>query len=246
MTSNPSRLMNRRAFLASGVCAVALAGCTTANTTTTTVQTPGAPKMLMAPAGEKFPVKPINLSKIPAKFHRQRVRNRTGEGPNTIVVDPDAKFLYFVESDQYAWRYGIGVGRAGFGWDGEAVIKAKRKWPAWHPPKEMQERDPEAAKWANGMPGGPTNPIGARGLYLYQGNVDTLYRIHGTVEAWSIGRAVSSGCIRVLNADVIDLYERVPLGTRVIVRKSRGDVIADAARDFGESVRRTIDQAVNG
>ncbi len=238
--------MDRRIFLASGIAAAALAGCTTTDTGTTTVQAPGAPKMLLAPAGEKFPVEPVNLSRIPAKYHRQRVRNRTGEGPNTIIVDPNAKFLYFVESERYAWRYGIGVGRAGFGWSGEAVIKAKREWPAWHPPKEMQERDPEAAKWADGMPGGPTNPIGARGLYLYQGNVDTLYRIHGTAEVWSIGRAVSSGCIRMLNADVIDLYERTPLGTRVIVRKSSGEVIAETARDIGQSVGRAINNAVNG
>ena len=236
--------MDRRVFLAAGAAAAALAGCT--STSTTTVQAPDAPRMLVAPPGEKFPVEPVNLSRIPAKYHRQRVRNRTGEGPGTIVVDPDAKFLYFVESERYAWRYGIGVGRAGFGWNGEAVIKAKRVWPAWHPPKEMQERDPEAAKWANGMPGGPTNPIGARGLYLFQGNVDTLYRIHGTAEVWSIGQAVSSGCIRMLNADVIDLYDRTPIGTRVIVRKSRGEVIAEAARDFGESVGRAIDAAING
>jgi lipoprotein-anchoring transpeptidase ErfK/SrfK len=242
-------MFSRRDFLVGSVAVFGAAGCTATGSTTTVRSVNG---MLVAPRGEEFPVQPVSLARIPAKYHRQLVRNSTGEGPGTIVVDPDQKFLYLVLNERRAMRYGIGVGRAGFGWNGEAVIKAKRKWPAWHPPKEMQKRDPLAAKWANGMPGGPSNPIGARGLYLFQGSRDTLYRIHGTAEVNSIGRAVSSGCIRLLNADVIDLYDRVPIGTRVVVRKSRGEVMAEAARDIGadlgeaarsigESLRRVID-----
>jgi lipoprotein-anchoring transpeptidase ErfK/SrfK len=118
-------------------------------------------------------------------------------------------------------RYGIGVGRQGFSWSGEARIQHKAKWPRWTPPASMVKRDKFAAKWAQGMPGGPKNPLGARALYLFQGGVDTLYRIHGTFVPSSIGKAVSSGCIRMLNVDVADLYERVSLGTRVIVLQGR-------------------------
>ncbi len=232
-------MFTRREFLTGAIATFGVAGCTATGSSSTSVSTVSS-GLLVAPPGEQFPVKPVSLARIPSKFHRQSVRNSTGEGPGTILVDPDQKFLYLVESDRRARRYGIGVGRAGFGWNGEAVIKAKRKWPAWHPPKEMQLRDPMAAEWANGMPGGPTNPIGARGLYLFQGNVDTLYRIHGTAEVNSIGRAVSSGCIRMLNADIIDLYERVPMGTRVVVRQSRGEVIAEAARDIGADVGEAV------
>jgi lipoprotein-anchoring transpeptidase ErfK/SrfK len=227
-------MFSRRELLSGAVVTLGLAGCTqTGSTSTVSTGTSG---LLVAPQGEKYPVKPVKLSQVPEKYHRQRVRYRGQERPGTIVVDPDHKFLYLVQNDRYAMRYGIGVGRAGFGWSGNAVIKAKRKWPDWHPPKEMQERDALAAEWANGMPGGPQNPIGARGLYLYEGNVDTLYRIHGTAEVRSIGRSVSSGCIRLLNADVIDLYDRVPIGTQVVVRKSRGEALANAARDIGADI----------
>jgi lipoprotein-anchoring transpeptidase ErfK/SrfK len=243
-------MFSRRDLLTGSIAVLGAAGCTATGSTTTITSVNG---MLVAPKGEKFPVKPVSLARIPAKYHRQVVRNSTGEGPGTIVVEPDQKFLYLVLSDRRALRYGIGVGRAGFGWNGEAVIKAKRQWPAWHPPKEMQLRDPLAAKWADGMPGGPSNPIGARGLYLYQGNVDTLYRIHGTAEVNSIGRAVSSGCIRMLHADVIDLYDRVPIGTRVVVRRSGGEIMAEAARDIGadlgnaaRSIGDTLRRAVEG
>jgi lipoprotein-anchoring transpeptidase ErfK/SrfK len=135
----------------------------------------------------------------------------------TIVIDPPNHFLYLVFENNSAIRYGVGVGREGFAWSGEAQIQAKRQWPTWHPPKEMMERDKEAAKWPDGMPGGPSNPLGARAMYLYQGKVDTLYRIHGTNQPWSIGKSLSSGCIRLINQDIIDLYSRVPIGTRVHV-----------------------------
>jgi lipoprotein-anchoring transpeptidase ErfK/SrfK len=151
----------------------------------------------------------------------QLVAYDTEEPKGTLVVDPQHRFLYLVLGGGQAKRYGIGVGREGFGWSGTAVVKRKAEWPPWLPPKDMQARDKEAAKWREGMPGGPKNPLGARALYLYQGEADTLYRIHGTRKPRSIGRAVSSGCIRMLNNDIIELYERVPIGTRVVVL-SRG------------------------
>ena len=138
------------------------------------------------------------------------------------MVDPGQRYLYLVQGNGKAIRYGIGVGREGFGWNGEATIQRKQQWPWWYPPVEMQARDERARRYANGMEGGPSNPLGARALYLYKGGRDTLYRIHGTNEPQSIGRAVSSGCIRMLNADVIDLYDRVPIGTRVVVLPATG------------------------
>ena len=115
-------------------------------------------------------------------------------------------------------RYGVGLGREGFGWDGRARIPFKRAWPTWTPPAEMIAREPELEKYRDGMEPGLDNPLGARALYLFEGRVDTLYRLHGTQEAYSIGRAVSSGCVRLLNQDIIDLYDRVPNGTEVVVR----------------------------
>ena len=171
-----------------------------------------------AGATETFSISEADRWKVPKRFRRQVVRFGGDEPPGTIVIDTASKFLFLVKPSGKALRYGIGVGRTGFGWSGSAVIRRKAKWPKWTPPPEMVERDAFAAKWANGMPGGPKNPLGARALYLYQGNVDTLYRIHGTSSPASIGKAVSSGCIRMINADVADLYDRVPIGTQVRVR----------------------------
>ena len=144
------------------------------------------------------------------------------EQPGTIVVDPDNRFLYHVLAYGSAMRYGVGVGRAGFAWAGDAQIGMKRRWPRWVPPREMVDRDPRARKWVNGQPGGPENPLGARALYLYAGGQDTMYRIHGTNEPNSIGKAMSSGCIRMLNQDIAELYDNVIVGTPVVVRASRG------------------------
>jgi lipoprotein-anchoring transpeptidase ErfK/SrfK len=152
-------------------------------------------------------------------YYRQRVAkpaNLPGR-PGTLVVDTAHRFLYAVEADNQATRYGVGVGREGFLWSGSAVVGRKAEWPTWTPPPAMLIRDPNSRPYANGMPGGPDNPLGARALYLYQGSADTLYRIHGTNEPWTIGQAVSSGCIRMMNEDVIDLYNRTPVGTPVIV-----------------------------
>lgn len=155
--------------------------------------------------------------RTPEQFQRQVVRFRTAEAPGTIVIDADKNFLYFVLPGFEAMRYGIGVGRDGFGWAGIVSVGRKSEWPTWTPPASMIERDPKLAKYTGGMPGGPNNPLGARAIYLYEGGRDTIYRIHGTTEPWSIGLNVSSGCFRMVNDDVEDLYERVRPGAKVIV-----------------------------
>ena len=202
---------------------VALAGCQTAAPGPDVSGGPVIDQSYVTMYGpitdEPFPVEAVNLKQIDPQFYRQVVQipyDFTVE-PGTIVIDPYAHFLYLVFENGTAIRYGVGVGRQGFAWSGDATIQAKQQWPKWHPPKEMQARDPEAAKWPDGMPGGPGNPLGARAMYLYQGKVDTLYRIHGTTQPWSIGKSLSSGCIRLLNQDIIDLYSRVPIGTKVKV-----------------------------
>ncbi|QQO24166.1 L,D-transpeptidase [Bradyrhizobium diazoefficiens] len=144
------------------------------------------------------------------KFEKQLVDYSGKEGPGTIVVDTPNKFLYLVEGNGRAMRYGIGVGRPGFTWSGVKAITAKREWPDWTPPAEMIARRPDLPRH---MEGGPENPLGARAMYLGS----TLYRIHGSNEPWTIGTNVSSGCIRMRNEDVIDLYGRVNVGTRVVV-----------------------------
>lgn len=179
----------------------------------------GFQEMYAAIYTEPFPVPAVDISRMNPRFLRQVVSlpPEIQASPGTIVIDPPNHFLFLVFENGTAIRYGVGVGRQGFAWSGEATIQAKRQWPTWHPPKEMMARDPEAAKWPDGMPGGPGNPLGARAMYLYQGKVDTLYRIHGTTQPWSIGKSLSSGCIRLINQDVIDLYNRVPIGTAVHV-----------------------------
>lgn len=180
---------------------------------------------------EKFPISRGDALRIPAKFRRRRVNFDGLYKPGNIVVDTRRKYLYFVEGGGKAMRYGIGVGRQGFSWSGSAVIKRKAKWPTWTPPAAMVERDEFAAEWADGMPGGPRNPLGARALYLYQGNVDTLFRIHGTTVPSSIGKAVSSGCIRMINLDVADLYDRVQTGSRVVVLQNGPNLGDDGDED---------------
>jgi lipoprotein-anchoring transpeptidase ErfK/SrfK len=216
--------MPPRIWLAA-ILAALLVGCTGAGRHMQ-FASPASTNYLRAPAGEPYRVAPVSLAAIPPRLHRQVVPDPTGEAPGTIVVDPRAKYLYLVMPGGEAMRYGIGVGREGFGWSGTATVRRKARWPTWTPPREMVARDPKAAKWAGGMPPGPENPLGARALYLYQGGRDTLYRIHGTPEAWSIGREVSSGCIRLLNADIIDLYDRVPVGARVVVLESENPFAA--------------------
>ncbi|MBA1157658.1 L,D-transpeptidase [Microvirga mediterraneensis] len=173
-----------------------------------------------------FPIPGIQLSRINPAFLRRVVEYETAEAPGTIVIDPRSRYLYLVMRDGMAVRYGVGVGRSGFSWSGTATIRNKQEWPDWYPPKEMFGRQPELMEQMGelpggpGMPGGPGNPLGARALYLWQGNKDTLYRIHGTFEPWTIGTNVSSGCIRMINQDVIDLYNHTPTGTKVVVLSS--------------------------
>jgi lipoprotein-anchoring transpeptidase ErfK/SrfK len=174
-----------------------------------------------------------DLSEVDPQFLRRVVTYPTPERPGTIVVDTDNRYLYLVMEGGSAIRYGIGVGKQGMSWRGRATIKRKAQWPSWTPTASMIAREPERNRpWAGGMPGGLENPLGARALYLYQGDRDTLYRIHGTSEPWSIGKSVSSGCIRLFNQDIIDLYSRVPTGTTVVVL-NRGTLQAPEPGDEG-------------
>ncbi len=146
-------------------------------------------------------------------YERQLVFFRTSEAPGTVVIDTSQRFLYLVQPSNRALRYGIGVGRDGFQWSGLQQISRKQVWPDWRPPAELIERQPYLPRF---MAGGPGNPLGARALYLGQ----TVYRIHGTNQPQTIGHAVSSGCFRLVNDDVIDLYGRVPVGTKVIIKQA--------------------------
>lgn len=172
---------------------------------------------------EPFPIPGVAQGVIPARYIRQQVDYSTPERAGTIVVDPGAKHLYLVQEGGKAMRYGVGVGREGFDWNGAAAIQLKRAWPRWTPPAEMILRQPELEQYRNGMTASLENPLGARALYLFQNGRDTLYRIHGTNEPRSIGTNVSSGCVRLVNQDIIDLFERVPTGSRVVVLSSAGE-----------------------
>lgn len=164
-----------------------------------------------------YPIPVVDPARIHPDLRRQLVPFRGPERPGMLVVDPGERFLYVVREDGTALRYGVGVGRMGFSWSGDALIKRKAVWPDWRPPAAMRKRQPELPPF---VAGGPDNPLGARALYLFQGDKDTLYRIHGTMEPWTIGEAVSSGCIRLLNEDIYDLHRRVPVGTPVVVRRA--------------------------
>jgi lipoprotein-anchoring transpeptidase ErfK/SrfK len=163
---------------------------------------------------DPFSIPVVDPGLIEAHWRPQTVPYAGPESAGIIVIKPQERFLYLVQPNRTARRYGIGVGRQGFAWSGTAQIRHKAKWPSWRPPAEMRRRRPDLPAF---MAGGPDNPLGSRALYLYQGERDTLYRIHGTNEPDTIGQAVSSGCIRLLNEDVYDLYNRVPVGTVVKV-----------------------------
>ncbi|MGB3814964.1 MAG: L,D-transpeptidase [Shinella sp.] len=174
---------------------------------------------------ERFPLPAMDISRVDPKYFRQQVAYQTNEPVGTMVIDTQNRFLYLVQGEGMAMRYGIGVGKAGLEFEGTARIGRKAEWPRWTPTPNMIKREPERnLKWANGMEPGLTNPLGPRALYLYQGGNDTLFRIHGTSEPWSIGKAVSSGCIRLFNQDIIDLYGRVPSGSRVVVQQHQAPV----------------------
>ncbi len=159
----------------------------------------------------------MHLDKVKPELRRQEVTYDTRHPAGTVVVDTPARRLYYVLGDGRAMRYGVGVGRQGLALKGDAYIGRKAEWPSWTPTANMMRRDPRNLKFAAGMPGGPSNPLGARALYLYRGGNDTMFRLHGTNQPQSIGHAMSSGCIRMLNHDIIDLYSRVPVGSKVVV-----------------------------
>jgi lipoprotein-anchoring transpeptidase ErfK/SrfK len=178
----------------------------------------GGLNLNLTPGGTFYPEQ-VNPNRVaPRQFRRQVVAFKTTEKPGTIVINPRQHFLYYVLGNGQAIRYGIGVGREGFGWSGTVTVGRKAEWPTWTPPPEMIAREKARGRiLPASMAGGPNNPLGARALYLYRGGNDTLYRIHGTSEPWTIGLNVSSGCIRMLNKDVVDLYGRTSVGAKVIV-----------------------------
>lgn len=186
-----------------------LAGCQTG---------PSQQSMYDARPDEPFPLKKVPIDKIKPELRRQDVAYETSQPAGTIVVDTPARRLYYVLGDGRAMRYGVGVGRNGYALAGVAYIGRKAEWPSWTPSPNMLRTNPERnMKYAGGVPGGINNPLGARALYLYRGGNDTMFRIHGTNQPQSIGQAMSSGCIRMMNHDVIDLYERAKVGGRVVV-----------------------------
>jgi lipoprotein-anchoring transpeptidase ErfK/SrfK len=210
-----SGLLNRRSFLfgsAVGLSALGLAGCAADG-----ISRAEAEKLYGLVPDEKFPIPAVDVSKINPKYYRRTVRYESDEAVGTIIVDPGKFYVYRVEGDGNATRYGANVGRQGFLWSGDAYVGRKAEWPIWTPPKEMIQRQPEAGKYASGMAGGLDNPLGARTLYLYQNGVYTLYTIYSTSDPESIGTNITSGCTGLLSQDMIDLYSRTPVKTKVVV-----------------------------
>lgn len=216
--------MTRRTVLL-GSPVLALGGCTTLdpNLVVPLPQSHASyASMYGAVQSEPFAVPPVDLLRVNPMFFRQEVAYATGEHPGTIVVDPVQRYAYLVRPQGRAIRYGVGVGREeGFNFQGTAIVARKAEWPRWTPTPNMIRREPERyGPYAGGLEGGTDNPLGARALYLYREGRDTLYRLHGTNEPWTIGTQVSSGCVRLINQDIIDLYRRVPVGAKVVVRPS--------------------------
>ena len=211
-----------RVFLLFIILPAVLAACTTTSSPSpeniARAVSPDVVQRYAAPVNEMFNVGAVDTTEMDPKNLRQGVDYSTTQPPGTIVVDPHQRFLYLVMEKGKALRYGVGVGKAGLEFSGSAIVQAKKEWPRWTPTPDMIRREPARYRpWAKGMEGGAKNPLGARALYLFKNGKDTLYRIHGTTEPWSIGKAVSSGCIRLLNQDVIDLYNRIPKGAKVVV-----------------------------
>ncbi|KKB76297.1 hypothetical protein VW29_20655 [Devosia limi DSM 17137] len=201
---------------------LALAACTTSGRG----RVPAEPRLdpryvaMYGPVlGEPHPVAAVDLRRVDPRWWRQEVEYSTTERPGTIIVDTQARHLYLVQQDGIALRYGVGVGKdEALQFKGTATIGRKAAWPTWTPTANMIRREPERyGPYASGLPGGPANPLGPRALYLYKGGRDTYFRLHGTVEPYTIGTNVSSGCIRLMNQDIIDLYSRVNSGTKVVV-----------------------------
>jgi lipoprotein-anchoring transpeptidase ErfK/SrfK len=234
MTTPAGGRLTRRNFL--GLAAVSAAGfglsaCATVDTGPAYAPEPppedlGSYVTMYGPVydgGYEIPAVPIQ--RMDRRYLRQVVSDPTGERAGTIVVDTSEHFLYLVLGDGQAMRYGVGLGREGFEWSGRANIQWKRAWPKWTPPAEMIARQPNLEKYSaanGGMPPGLDNPLGARALYVFQNGEDTLYRVHGSPEWNSIGRSVSSGCVRLMNQDIIDLYSRVPGKAPIVVTSGLG------------------------
>lgn len=208
--------LNRRSFLigsAVSVSALGLAGCATTDSMSLMEA-----RVLYGPVDDKkFPIPASDISKVDPKYFRKRVRYETKEAPGTIIVDPSNYYVYRIEGDNEATRYGANVGRQGFLWHGDAYVGRKAEWPTWTPPAEMIKRQPETAKYARGMPGGPENPLGARTLYLYQNGRYTLYTIYASNDPETIGTNLTSGCTGLMTQDMIDLYDRTAVKTKVVV-----------------------------
>ena len=207
--------LNRRSFLvgsAVGLGAAGLAGCVSDD-----MGRAEAAKFYAAVPNEKFPIPAVDIGKIDPKYFRQRVRYDTKEAPGTIIIDPGKFHLYRIEGDGMATRYGANVSRPGYLWSGEVYVGRKAEWPIWTPPKEMMARQPEARKYAGGMQGGLENPLGARVLYLYKNGAYTVYTIYSTSDPETIGSGITSGCTGLLSQDMIDLYSRTPIKTKVVM-----------------------------
>lgn len=187
--------LTRRTFLTTAACALA---------------TP-------ARAAEPFPVNMNEGKNLDYKYQRREMEFATNEPAGTIVVDAAHRFLYHVQDGGQATRYGVAVGKGAKAWSGEVIIKKMAEWPTWTPAPYHLEIKPELAKWKNGMPGGLDNPMGARAMYLFKGEVDTINRIHGSAKLTDIGKKATAGCIGMLNADIIHLYANVSVGTRVVM-----------------------------
>ncbi|WP_425256284.1 L,D-transpeptidase [Microbaculum marinisediminis] len=218
--------IGRRAFLLGGG-ALVVSGCVaspakppSADVALAAPTRPLRPPMYDAVPTEPFPIPAVDVAEMDQRFWRADVDYAMSYAPGTVVVDTPNRYLYHVKENGRATRYGIGVGREGFSWSGRAIVAYKREWPRWTPPDEMVARQPELEPYSianGGMDPGLKNPLGARSLYIHEGGRDTLYRVHGTPEAWSIGKAVSSGCIRLVNQDIIHLHGEVRDGSPIVV-----------------------------
>ena len=208
--------LNRRSFLvgsAVGLGAAGLAGCVSSDD----LMRAEAAKLYGPVPNDKFAIPAVDISKVDPKYFRQKVRYDSKEAPGTIIIDPGKFHLYRIEGDGMATRYGANVSRPGFLWSGEVYVGRKAEWPTWTPPKEMIARQPEARKYAGGMPGGLDNPLGARVLYLYKNGAYTVYTIYSTSDPDTIGAGITSGCTGLLSQDMIDLYSRTPVKTKVVM-----------------------------
>ena len=249
MSAYQSEPLTRRAFLSMSISAsVFLTGCATTAGPSIPPLAPAKPSQPigLAPEAELearyaalddggHHIAAVPFREMNPNHYRQRVPDPTGEKPGTVVVDTAGRFLYVTEPGGTAMRYGVGIGRDGFAWQGQGIIHWRQPWPRWKPPADMIARQPELERYSvanGGMEPGVKNPLGARALYIFQNNQDTLYRLHGTPDWRSIGKAVSSGCVRLVNQDVIDLYRRVPYHAPIVVHQSPLSIVA--AHGVGE------------